>query len=109
MFGSSTRGQRALYDSGLTGIPISNCNNNCSTGSTALFLSRNLVAGGTAHCALALGFEKMQKGSLAIDDDDVHPLGVCSILCTPAFKFNATYSYTEGSYYYPSSLNFVLY
>ena len=76
VFGSSTRGQRALYDSGLTGIPISNCNNNCSTGSTALFHSRNLVAGGMARCALALGFEKMQKGSLAVDDDDVHPLGM---------------------------------
>ena len=29
-----------------------------------------------ANCALALGFEKMQKGSLAVDDDDVNPLGV---------------------------------
>ena len=75
VFGSSTRGQRAVYESGLTGIPIVNCNNNCSTGSTALFLSRNLVVGGLAHCALALGFEKMQKGSLAIDDDGVNPLG----------------------------------
>ena len=75
VFGSSTRGQRAVYESGLTGIPITNCNNNCATGSSALFLSRNLVAGGLAHCALALGFEKMQKGSLAVDDDDVHPLG----------------------------------
>ena len=80
MFGSSTRGQRALYDSGLTGIPITNCNNNCSTGSTALFLSRNLVAGGMADCALALGFEKMQKGSLAVNDDDVNPLGVVFML-----------------------------
>jgi len=45
---------------GLTGIPVSNCNNNCSTGSTALYQSRALVAGGMARCALALGFEKMQ-------------------------------------------------
>ncbi len=62
VFGSSTRGQRALYEVGLTGIPIANCNNNCSTGSTALFLSRGLVAGGLARCTLALGFEKMQVG-----------------------------------------------
>ena len=60
VFGSSTRGQRALYEMGLTGIPIANCNNNCSTGSTALFHTRSLVAGGMARCALALGFEKMQ-------------------------------------------------
>ena len=80
MFGSSTRGQRALYDSGLTGIPITNCNNNCSTGSTTLFLSHNLVAVGMTDCALALGFEKMQKGSLAVNDDDVNPLGVVFML-----------------------------
>ena len=60
MFGSSTRGQRAVYELGLSGIPITNCNNNCSTGSTALWLTHNLVAGGLTQCALALGFEKMQ-------------------------------------------------
>lgn len=74
VFGSSTRGQRALYEMGLTGLPVSNCNNNCSTGSTALFQTRNLVAGGLARCALALGFEKMQKGSLSLDDEGVNPL-----------------------------------
>lgn len=74
VFGSSTRGQRALYEMGLSGIPVSNCNNNCSTGSTALFQTRGLVAGGLARCALALGFEKMQKGSLSLDDDDVNPM-----------------------------------
>ena len=63
VFGSSTQGQRALYEVGLTGIPISNCNNNCSTGSTSLFHTRSLIAGGIARCALALGFEKMQVSS----------------------------------------------
>lgn len=62
VFGSSTKGQRSLYELGLTGIPITNCNNNCSTGSTALLLSHSLVAGGLARCTLALGFEKMQVG-----------------------------------------------
>ena len=64
VYGDSTSGQRGLYELGLTGIPISNVNNNCSTGSTALFLARQLVAGGLAECVLALGFEKMQPGSL---------------------------------------------
>jgi sterol carrier protein 2 len=64
VYGDSTCGQRALYSVGLTGIPVYNVNNNCSTGSTALYLARSLVAGGTAECVLALGFEKMQKGSL---------------------------------------------
>lgn len=45
--GDSTCGQRAIYHSlGLTGIPILNVNNNCSTGSTALFMARQLIQGG---------------------------------------------------------------
>jgi acetyl-CoA acyltransferase len=63
-YGDSTSGQRALYELGLTGIPAINVNNNCSTGSSALFLARRFVQGGLADCALALGFEKMEKGSL---------------------------------------------
>lgn len=63
-YGESTSGERALYEIGLTGIPIYNVNNNCSTGSTALFLAKQLVEGGLADCVLAAGFEKMEKGSL---------------------------------------------
>jgi sterol carrier protein 2 len=64
-YGDSTCGQRAVYGLGLTGIPVVNVNNNCSTGSSALFLARQAVRGGLADCALALGFEKMERGSLA--------------------------------------------
>ena len=64
VYGESTCGQRAVYQLGLTGIPVYNVNNNCSTGSTALFLGKQLVEGGIADCVLALGFEKMEKGSL---------------------------------------------
>ena len=63
-YGESTSGERALYELGLTGIPIYNVNNNCSTGSTALFLAKQLVEGGLADCVIAAGFEKMEKGSL---------------------------------------------
>jgi len=63
-YGDSTCGQRCLYEVGLTGIPIYNVNNNCSTGSSALFLAKQLISGGTVDCALALGFEKMERGSL---------------------------------------------
>jgi acetyl-CoA acetyltransferase len=73
VYGDSTSGQRGLYELGLTGIPISNVNNNCSTGSTALFLGRQLIAGGLADCVLALGFEKMQKGSLTMAFGDREP------------------------------------
>ncbi|MCP2322549.1 acetyl-CoA acetyltransferase [Hamadaea flava] len=73
VYGDSTSGQRGLYELGLTGIPISNVNNNCSTGSTALFLGRQLIAGGLADCVLAVGFEKMQKGSLTMAFGDREP------------------------------------
>ena len=65
-YGESTSGQEALYGIGMSGIPIVNVNNNCSTGSSALFLARQLIAGGMADCALAIGFEKMEKGSLGM-------------------------------------------
>jgi len=75
VYGDSTCGQRAVYDVGLTGIPIVNVNNNCSTGSSALFLARQLVEGGVAECVLALGFEKMEKGALGSKfTDRLNPL-----------------------------------
>merc|ERR1712168_849230 len=70
VYGDSTCGQRALYPLGMTGIPVYNVNNNCATGSSALFLANQLVAGGVSHCVLALGFEKMQKGSLSATFSD---------------------------------------
>jgi acetyl-CoA acetyltransferase len=64
VYGDSTAGQAAVYGVGLTGIPVVNVNNNCSTGSTALFLARQAVASGAADCVLALGFEQMVPGAL---------------------------------------------
>ena len=64
VYGDSTSGQRAVYEVGMTGIPIYNVNNNCSTGSTALFLAKQLIESGNGDCILALGFEKMERGSL---------------------------------------------
>jgi acetyl-CoA acetyltransferase len=69
-YGDSTCGQRAAYELGLTGVPIYNVNNNCSTGSTALFMAKQFVEGGLAECAMALGFEKMERGSLGMKYDD---------------------------------------
>jgi acetyl-CoA acetyltransferase len=60
----STAGQRAVYELGLTGIPVYNVNNNCATGSTALMMARQFVSGGISDCVLALGFEKMSRGAL---------------------------------------------
>ena len=64
VYGDSTSGQRAVYELGLSGIPVVNVNNNCSTGSSALYLARQAIRGGLADCVLAIGFEKMERGSL---------------------------------------------
>src|SRR5262245_17659461 len=69
-YGDSTCGQRAVYQLGLTGIPVYNVNNNCATVSTALFMAKQFVEGGLADCVLALGFEKMEKGSLGVKYQD---------------------------------------
>jgi sterol carrier protein 2 len=64
VYGDSTCGQRALYEIGLSGAPIINVNNNCSTGSTALYLARQAIESGAMDCVLALGFEQMKPGAL---------------------------------------------
>jgi len=70
VYGDSTSGQAAIYEVGLTGIPVFNLNNNCSSGSSALFLARQAVASGAAECAIALGFEQMTPGALKGAYDD---------------------------------------
>ncbi|MCF7547623.1 lipid-transfer protein [Pseudonocardia sp. WMMC193] len=70
VYGDSTSGQNALYRVGMTGIPVVNVNNNCSTGSSALFLARQAVASGAADCVLAFGFEQMQRGALKAQWED---------------------------------------
>jgi sterol carrier protein 2 len=70
VYGDSTSGQKAVYALGMSGIPIFNVNNNCSTGSTALFLARQAIESGAADCVLALGFEQMRPGALGTVFDD---------------------------------------
>jgi sterol carrier protein 2 len=75
-YGDSTCGQRVFYQFGQTSIPIWNVNNNCSTGSTGLFLGRNMIAGGQADAVLVIGFEKMNPGSLqSYFQDRANPTG----------------------------------
>ena len=75
VYGDSTCGQRAVYGVGLTGIPVFNVNNNCSTGSSALMLGAQAIAGGMAECVLVLGFEQMEKGALGSKyTDRINPL-----------------------------------
>lgn len=70
VYADSTAGQSVMYDLGLTGIPVINVNNNCATGSTALFLARQAVQAGVVDVALAVGFEQMNPGALGIVFND---------------------------------------
>ncbi|MEU5974899.1 lipid-transfer protein [Streptomyces sp. NPDC047315] len=70
VYGDSTSGQAALYRVGMTGIPVVNVNNNCATGSSALWLARQAVESGAVECALAVGFEQMQRGALTTHWND---------------------------------------
>ena len=65
VYGDTCSGEKVLYKLGMTGIPITNVNNACASGSNALFLARQAVASGVVECALALGFEQMVPGALA--------------------------------------------
>jgi len=64
VYGDSACGQRALFELGTTDVPVFNVSNNCSSGSSALYLARQAVESGQAECVLAVGFEQMQAGAL---------------------------------------------
>ena len=75
IYADSTAGQSVLYELGMTGIPIFNVNNNCATGSSALYLARQAVESGMIDCALAVGFEQMVPGALGLVFHDRTPPG----------------------------------
>ncbi len=82
VYGDSTCGQMALYHVGMTGIPVLNVNNNCSTGSSALFMARQAVEAGMADCVVALGFEQMKPGALgSVFDDRPSPFDAFDTAC----------------------------
>lgn len=75
VYGDSTAGQAAVYGAGLSGVPVFNVNNNCASGSSALFLARQAVESGIIECALVLGFEQMTPGALkGVYDDRPSPI-----------------------------------
>jgi len=73
-YGATTCGQRALYEVGMTGIPVVNVRNACATGSSALMLANQAVASGAVDVALAFGFEEMKPGALVNEDFRVSPV-----------------------------------
>jgi len=61
----ATPGEMTLREMGLTGIPVVNVENACSSGSTALWLAYWNVAMGMFDIALAFGSEKVPRGPVA--------------------------------------------
>ncbi|CAD6198359.1 unnamed protein product [Caenorhabditis auriculariae] len=53
LFGGTCRGQRVLYECGLTGILIFNVNNACASGSSGVFLCKQIIESGNADVVLA--------------------------------------------------------
>jgi sterol carrier protein 2 len=89
VYGDSTCGQRSVYEVGLTGIPVFNVNNNCSTGSTALMLAKQAIDAGL-DCVLAVGFEKMEKGALGAKfNDRTNPLDQHAMVMNDVQGFSA--------------------
>lgn len=89
VMGDSTCGQRAVYEVGMTGVPVVNVNNNCSSGSTALYLARKAIASGSADCVLAVGFEQMSRGALhSAWTDRPSPLGRFDAVIDDLFGYN---------------------
>lgn len=75
VFGDSTCGQRVFYSLGMTGIPIVNVNNYCSSGSAGLWLANQAIRAGDADCVLVIGFDKMYPGPLPqVFKDRTNPL-----------------------------------
>ena len=91
VYGDSTCGQKVIYKVGMTGIPVFNVNNNCSTGSSALFMARQAVQSGLVDCALAVGFEQMQPGALGnIWEDRPSPFDAFDSECADLFDSEAS-------------------
>ena len=90
VYGDSTCGQKVIYRVGMTGIPVFNVNNNCSTGSSALYMARQAVESGLVDCALAVGFEQMQPGALgSVWDDRPGPFDDFDTSCNAIFVSEA--------------------
>jgi len=71
-WGGSMVGQRMLKQTTMLGIPVTNVENACSSGSTALRLARTAVGAGVCDVALVIGGDRlsMQSGPLPRHPED---------------------------------------
>lgn len=70
-------GQRIMREVGVTGIPILNVENICSSGSSAIWCAFNFISSGKFNVALALGVEQLSihgKGVIPPRQEDLEGL-----------------------------------
>ncbi len=70
-FQGRVTGQRILKDLGLTGIPVINVENACAGGGASFHQTWMAVAGGFYNVAIAIGAEKMTKGLIPPNVEDL--------------------------------------
>jgi acetyl-CoA acetyltransferase len=56
-------------DLGLTGLTFINVNNGCATGGSALTVAANAISSGSADIAMAIGFDKHDRGAFNADPE----------------------------------------
>ena len=69
-------GQRVVRDLGMTGVPITNVENACSSGSTALREACTAIAAGRAQTVLVLGIDQLTRlggGTIPQVETDLDP------------------------------------
>ncbi|GGH48470.1 thiolase family protein [Microbacterium album] len=72
-YGGMLTGQRILKEVGIGGIPVSNIDNACSGGATAVHQAARAVASGEYDIVLAVGVEKLSQfggGTLPLVEED---------------------------------------
>ena len=73
-FQGRVMGQRILKDLGLTGIPVINVENACAGGGTSFHQTWMAIAGGCYNVGIAIGVEKMTKGLIPSNIEDLDGL-----------------------------------
>ncbi len=81
-------GEVALRSIGLSGIPVVNVENACSSGSTAFWQAYWGIASGLFDLALAFGAEKVPRGPVTVtsDDDPERSTGADHMMAAYALK-----------------------
>ncbi|MDA1323723.1 MAG: thiolase family protein [Proteobacteria bacterium] len=99
--GGMMAGQRILKKVGLTGLPIINIENACSSSSTAFREAWIAVAAGVYDAALVIGVEKLTKfggGTLPLEKEDwevAHGLVMPALYAMRARRYMYEYGLTE--------------